>query len=144
MEDHEKEGRPEQQWEDRAPAATTRWLVILSVLLFAAVIFAVGYGYEQSTAVAELNQQNLTMHSAEVQMRSQIDSLTAKIDQMTAPPPAASADGTLASNGAAGAVKSTAKHAASATELDRWPGTRYHEHAITPSHVRSANGRYHR
>ena len=114
MEDHEKEGRPEQQWEDRAPAATTRWLVILSVLLFAAVIFAVGYGYEQSTAVAELNQQNLTMHSAEVQMRSQIDSLTAKIDQMTAPPPAASADGTLASNGAAGAVKSTAKHAASA------------------------------
>jgi len=86
MEDQENEKRQELKWDDRAPNATTRWLVIVSVVLFAAAIFGVGYAYEQSETVTSLNQQNQLMRAAETQMRGQIDTLTAKISAMAAPP----------------------------------------------------------
>lgn len=118
MEDQEHEALPEQKWEDRAPSATTRWLVILSVVLFAATIFAVGYAYERSQAAASLNDQNQMMRASETQMRGQIDMLSAKISQMAAlqqqAPPAAAAPGSAAG-------KAAAKHPATArsTSEDR-------------------------
>ena len=80
MEDHRNEERQDTGWDDRAPSATTRWLVIACVTLFAVVIFAVGYAYERRSAASALIDQNQTMRSAETQMRGQIDLLTAKIN----------------------------------------------------------------
>ena len=117
MEDYKNEGRPEHKWEDRAPNATTRWLVIVSVVLFAAAILAVGYAYEQSASVTALNQQNQGMRAVETQMRGQIDTLRTKIDQMTAQQQqtdAASAASTARTGGASTSGKSTAKRSASA------------------------------
>jgi hypothetical protein len=89
MDENRGEDRSESQWEDRAPAATTRWLIILSVVLFGAAVFAGGYAIEKNSAVAELKQQNQAMNSMEQQMKGEIDALSTKIAQMTAPPPAA-------------------------------------------------------
>jgi hypothetical protein len=114
MEELPNQERPETQWEDRSPAATTRWLVILSVVLFAAAVFAVGYAFEQNAAVAELKQQNQAMNSSEAQLRSQISALGEKVAQMTAPPPAAPAAQAPVVKDATETAKSTAKRPFSA------------------------------
>ncbi len=114
MDENQREDRSESQWEDRAPAVTTRWLVILSVVLFGAAVFAGGYAIEQNSAVADLKQQNQAMSSMEQQLKGQIDGLSAKLAQMTAPPPAPAAD--QSANGAAGTAKPAAKRTASATQ----------------------------
>jgi hypothetical protein len=86
--DDRDEERAERHWEDRAPSKTTRWLVFLGLLFFAAAVFGGGYIYEQSMATSDLTMQNQSLHSAIEQMRGQIVTLTAKLDQMAAPPPA--------------------------------------------------------
>ena len=77
----------EKHWEDRAPSTITRWLVILAVLFFVAAVFGGGYLYEQGKATSDLSMQNQSLHSTIEQMRGQIGTLTAKLDQMAAPPP---------------------------------------------------------
>jgi hypothetical protein len=109
MEDRKNEEQNNLQWEDRAPSAATRWLVIICVTLFAIAIFAVGYAYERSSAANSLSGQNQMMLAAQTQMRGQIDSLTAKINQMTA----------AQTDAPAGAAKPAAKQTASATSDDR-------------------------
>jgi len=86
--DDSKEGRTEKRWEGRAPAGTTRWLVILGLVLLAAVIFGGGYAYQQTTATSDLTVQNQSLRSTIDQLRNQIDTMTAKLEQMAAPPPA--------------------------------------------------------
>ena len=86
--DERNDAHVEKTWEDRAPATTTRWLVILGLLFLAAAIFGGGYAYQQSSAVSDLTVQNQTLHSTLDQMRNQIGMLTAKLDQMSTPPPA--------------------------------------------------------
>ena len=113
MEDFPNEKGSEAQYQDQPPAATTRWLAILSVLLLAAAVFAAGYAFQQNTAVAELRQKNEAMTSAEVQMRNQIDALSAKVAQMT-PLPSSAPAADAPANGEASAAKSTSRHPVSA------------------------------
>jgi cell division protein FtsB len=86
--DGSNQERVEKRWEDRAPARTTRWLVILGLLFLAAAIFGGGYAYEQTMVTSDLTAQNQTLHSTVDQMRNQIGELTAKLDKMSTPPPA--------------------------------------------------------
>ena len=111
MEENRKEDRSESQWEDRAPATTMRWLVILSVVLFGAAVFAVGYAIEQNAAVSDLKQQNQAINSVEQQMKGQMDALGAKLAQLTAPPPPAAE---ASATGAPGSGSPAAKRSASA------------------------------
>ena len=85
--DDRNEERVEKKWEGRAPATTTRWLVILGLLFLAAAIFGGGYAYQQSIATSDLTVQNQALHTTIDQMRRQIGALTDKIDQMSAPTP---------------------------------------------------------
>jgi hypothetical protein len=105
--------RSEAQWQDRSPAASTRWLALLSVLLFAAAVFAVGYAFQQNTAVTELKQKNEAMTTAGVQLRSQIDALSEKVAQMT-PLPSSAPAADVPAKGEALAAKSTSRRAVSA------------------------------
>lgn len=118
MEDYQNEGLPEPKRADHSPSGAARTLTIVSVVLFASAIFAIGYAYEQSAAVTALNQQNQIMRASETQMRGQIDMLTAKINQMAAPPSAASSatPSVTAAGKSASPVagKSSVKHAAPA------------------------------
>jgi hypothetical protein len=114
MEEFQNEKPSEGQ--DRSPAATTRWLVILSVVLLGAAVFAAGYAFKQNAAVAQLKQQNQAMNSAEAQLQSQFDALSAKLAQMTAPPPAPSAAEAPANRAAPSATgKSAARRAVTAS-----------------------------
>ena len=90
MEEYRKDDHTE-HWEDRAPSRVTRWLVILSVLLFAAALFGVGYAYQQNVAISDLTVQNQSLHSTIDQMRTQLASMTDKINQMAMAPPAPAA-----------------------------------------------------
>jgi hypothetical protein len=85
--DHRNEEQVEKTWEGRAPATTTRWLVILGLLFLAAAIFGGGYAYQQSLTTSDLTVQNQALHTTIDQMRRQIGALTDKIDQLSAPPP---------------------------------------------------------
>ena len=85
--DDRNEERVEKKWEGRAPATTTRWLVILGLLFLVATIFGGGYAYQQSMATSDLTVQNQTLHATIDQMRRQIGTLTDKLDQVSAPPP---------------------------------------------------------
>jgi len=123
MEDHQNEGLPEPTPVDHSPSGAARTLTIVSVLLFAFAIFAIGYAYEQRAAVTALNQQNQLMHASETQMRGQIDMLTAKINQMAAPqqdaaltaaPTASPSTAAAGKNAAPAAGKSSVKHVAPA------------------------------
>jgi cell division protein FtsB len=86
--DDRNEERVEKKWEGRAPATTTRWLVILGLLFLTAAIFGGQYAYQQSLATSDLAVQNQALHTTIDQMRNQIGTLTAKLDQINAPPPA--------------------------------------------------------
>ena len=86
--DDRNEEQVEKKWEGGAPATTTRWLVILGLLFLTAAVFGGGYAYQQSVATSDLTVQNRALHATIDQMRSQIGALTAKLDQMNAPPPA--------------------------------------------------------
>jgi hypothetical protein len=115
MDDYRKEDRAEphpadkawsnQTWENRAPGRATRWLVILSVLFLGAAVAAFGYGYEQNSSLTALAEQNQTLHSAITQMRSQLDQLTTKLNQIAAAPPQAASDSSA--NGTAPTSTST-------------------------------------
>src|SRR5260370_21547413 len=88
---HNKKKKKEKEkkgGEGGAPATTTRWLVILGLLFLAAAIFGGGYAYQQSVATSDLTVQNRALHATIDHMRSQIGALTAKLDQISAPPPA--------------------------------------------------------
>src|ERR1700737_5137083 len=86
--DHRNEARVEKTWEDRAPAVTTRWLVILGMVLFVAAIFGAGYAYQQSMATADLAAQNQSLHATIEHIKNQIGAMTAKVNQMSTPAPA--------------------------------------------------------
>jgi uncharacterized coiled-coil protein SlyX len=92
--DDRNDEHAEKKWEGRAPATTTRWLMILGLLFLAAAIFGGGYAYQQSIATSDLTVQNQALHTTIDQMRRQIGALTDKLDQMSAPaPPEARAAG---------------------------------------------------
>jgi len=86
--DGSKEDRTQKRWDGGAPAGTTRWLVILGILFVAAIVFGGGYAYQQSIATSDLSVQNQSLRSTIDQLRNQIDTMTAKLEQMATPPPA--------------------------------------------------------
>src|SRR5437868_1752429 len=86
--DERDEPRSHKMWEDRAPAATMRWLTILGLLFLTAAVFGGVYAYQQSITTSDLTAQNQALHSTINQMRNQIGLLTAKLEKMNTPPPA--------------------------------------------------------
>jgi hypothetical protein len=112
MEDFPEEKQAEEQHQDRPPAGARPTLVIASVVLLGAAIFAGAYAVKQSAAVGELDKQNQALYSAEAQQRSQIDALNEKIAKLSAPPPASTQTPSEIA-AASGAGKSTVSRSAS-------------------------------
>ena len=83
--EQQQEQRQERQEASR-PGVSAPFLVVAVLALFAAAVAAVAYGYKQNATVSHLSQQNQMLRDDETQMRGQIDSLTAKLNQMTMPP----------------------------------------------------------
>ena len=113
MEDIPNEKGSNAQWQDRSPAASTGWLALLSVLLFAAAVFAVGYAFQQNTAVTQLKQKNEAMTTTEMQLRNQIDALSERVAQIT-PLPSSAPAADAPAKGEAATAKSTSRRAVSA------------------------------
>jgi cell division septation protein DedD len=78
-------------------------------VLFAAALFGVGYAYQQNLAIADLTMQNQSLHSTVEQMRTQIASMTDRINQLaTAAPTPAVPAAAPAGTGQTGAKRASA------------------------------------
>jgi uncharacterized coiled-coil protein SlyX len=74
--------------ESRVSGGLTRGAIILIVLFAAVAIFGIGYAFHESAAATGLATQNQSLRSSLDQMHRQMDTLTAKLDQLKpAPPP---------------------------------------------------------
>jgi uncharacterized coiled-coil protein SlyX len=93
-------------------AGPNRWLVIAVVVLLGIAGVAFAYGLHQQTMVRQLTAQTATANAAMGQMQGQLNAVTAKLNELTAPqaspqppatsvePPDATAPGSTADNSA--------------------------------------------
>src|SRR5437879_12224688 len=63
------------------------WLIGIAVALFLAAGLAAGYGYRQQMMVGQLSSHEQEMNDTVSQLHSQLDAGTAKLNELTAPPP---------------------------------------------------------
>jgi uncharacterized coiled-coil protein SlyX len=123
MDDQNKEERKEEHadtnWDrdhlDRQPSRSTSiWLMIVGLLFLATAVIGGTYAYQQYTTISGLTVENQSMHSMVDQMRTQMNALSDKINQMATPPaPAAVPVPTTAEgNSAKNKTQSPAKHPA--------------------------------
>ena len=64
------------------------WLIGIAVALFLAAGLAAGYGYRQQMMVGQLSSHEQEMNATVSQLHSQLEAVTAKLNELTAPPPA--------------------------------------------------------
>jgi uncharacterized coiled-coil protein SlyX len=87
MDERRYTNRTEIEGATPAPHAT-RWLVVAIVGLIAMVGLALGYGYEQKQASSGVTSDDAGMTATISQMQGQVDSLNAKLNEVTTTPPA--------------------------------------------------------
>ena len=59
------------------------WLVVLALASLFAAVIAVGYGFHQQSVVSQLTSRNQEMTSAMTDMRSQVDTLGARLNDVS-------------------------------------------------------------
>jgi hypothetical protein len=67
---------------------TSRWLIAAVIALVVAAGLAMGYGYDQRQASSGVSSDNASMNATVQEMQSQINSLTAKLNEVSSAPPA--------------------------------------------------------
>jgi len=110
MDDQRKEDHVEENWDrdhlDRQPSHNTSiWLMIVGLLFLATAVIGGTYAYQQHATISGLTVENQSMQSMVDQMRTQMNALSDKINQMEAPPAPAAATGASNSNSASQPVK---------------------------------------
>ena len=92
---------------ETTPWLTSRWLLIFAVVALAAAGIALGYGFHQQSLVGQLSSHEEQMGTTIAELRGQVDTLTTKLNDITAAQQAAAA----AQNGAgpAGAKNASGK-----------------------------------
>jgi len=73
---HGEESTPASRW--------TTWIGALAAFLILAIGLAAGYTYRQQSAVKEMTAHDADMNATVTQLRSQLDDVTAKLNQMAA------------------------------------------------------------
>ena len=103
----QQETQNEGGWAPR-PAGINRWVLIGGVALLVVAGLAFGYGYSQQAAVGHLTAQQSAATATIDQLQSQVNTVTAKLNDMVAAQQAA----TQAGEQAAAQKKPTARHGA--------------------------------
>ncbi len=89
------------------------WLIGIAVALFLAAGLAAGYGYRQQMMVGQLSSHEQEMSATVSQLHSQLEAVTAKLNELTAPPPAPeAASGKSRGAGAANSARTAGKRGA--------------------------------
>jgi hypothetical protein len=83
MEEHEELNESGNRM-DAGSGGTNRWLVIALVVLLGVAGVAFGYGYRQQLLVGHLTAQQTVADSTISQMQGQLNSVTSKLNEMTA------------------------------------------------------------
>jgi outer membrane murein-binding lipoprotein Lpp len=100
MEEH-RERMEREELEKPSDTSTARWLVIAAGTSIVAACLAVGYGYHQQTLVNQLNGQQEQMSATVGQLQGQIETLTGKLNEVSAAQQAAAAAAVQANTPAA-------------------------------------------
>jgi hypothetical protein len=80
MEPYEEENSNGNKWEE-VRAGAERWVVAAMVSLVIVAVIAFAYGYHQHFLVQQMQQQALATNSSMSQLQSQVNALTAKLNQ---------------------------------------------------------------
>jgi hypothetical protein len=97
MEEHRKEDQFEEKLNARNAHNPVIWLVILGVLIVAVATMGGAYAYQQYTTISSLTVENQSLHSTMDQLRGQVGTLTARVEQLAAAPPSSPTGATGAS-----------------------------------------------
>src|SRR3981081_2908905 len=100
MEEH-REKMEREELEKPSGTSTARWLVIAAGTSIVAVCLAGGYGYHQQTLVSQFNGQQEQMSATVGQLQGQIETLTGKLNEVSAAQQAAAAAAVQAQSPAA-------------------------------------------
>ena len=100
MEEH-RERMEREELEKPSGTSTARWLVVAAGTSIVAACLAVGYGYHQQTLVNQLNGQQEQMSATVGQLQGQIETLTGKLNEVSAAQHAAAAAAVQANTPAA-------------------------------------------
>lgn len=78
---------------ESGPAAgAQRWIVIAAVVLLCVAAVSIVYGYRQQALVQQLSTQAASSSAEMNALQTQVSTLTAKLSQVTTPPPGAPSD----------------------------------------------------
>jgi uncharacterized coiled-coil protein SlyX len=83
MEQHQESQQREHQ-EVSSLSGASRWLVVAAIVLFAVAGIAFGYGYRQQILVGQLTAQEKIANATLGDMQAQVNTLTSKLNEMTA------------------------------------------------------------
>jgi uncharacterized coiled-coil protein SlyX len=83
MEQHQESQQREHQ-EVSALSGASRWLVVAAIVLFAVAGIAFGYGYRQQALVGQLTAQEKIANASLGDMQAQVNTLTSKLNEITA------------------------------------------------------------
>jgi hypothetical protein len=124
-EDHEQYPEQNQNGNPAVRASANRWLVVAVVALLVVAGIAFAYGYRQHSMVSQLTTQAGATNQAMNQLQSQVNSLTARLNDVSAAQSAASTQPAATSNSEAAteAPMSTAETTAPAGTPAAAPAT---------------------
>jgi predicted nucleic acid-binding Zn-ribbon protein len=107
---HDENGRVDMR------ADANRWLVAAVVALFGIAAVAFAYGYHQQSMARQLTAQATTANAAVNQMQSQVNALTAKLNELSGAQPSAQPRTASAPPSAESAIESDSDMSAKAPE----------------------------
>jgi hypothetical protein len=110
--EHKSEEFQEEHSELRRFSEVNRWLIGVAVVLLIGAGLTAGYGYRQQMMVGQLSSHELEMNSTISQLRGQLEAVTAKLNELTAPPPPPETAG-VKTRGPAAGNNPGVKHASS-------------------------------
>lgn len=118
--EEDRERKAQELEEDPSQSGTPGWLVFLAVLALAIAGVGFGYGYKQQMKVSDLTAHQTELNTSITEMRLHVDSLTSKLDAMSAQQAAAAEAAAKARTGSSSPAASKAAIAARAANEKRF------------------------
>lgn len=110
-----------------------RWLVVAAVVLLCIAGVSFVYGYHQQSLVRQLSTQAATSSADMNSLQNQVNTLTAKLSQMTTPQPAPTSDSSTSASAPTSASSATPAETTDTAASAATPSTAKRPHSKRPA-----------